>query len=371
MLIKNGWAEKVVSEFMRLYPDSPLYTLIYDEKQCGKYFPKSKIHPSCFKLRSHKIYTLTWKQRLCLPFMKQSVEQLDFSTFDYVIVSSSGFAHRLKTWANIKTLIYYHAPARYLWDWTHEFRKGISMDTWIRWFLYKKYIGSLRITDYESAQNNTVILANSATTQKRISKYFKLDSDIVYPPIETKRFSKNLRNFKWKKNYFKPNSYYIILSALTEFKKIEIAIKNFINLPKNNLLIIGEWDYKWELETLCKNSKNIKFSWAQYDNDLVDLVQNSLGLIFPGEEDFGIVPIEVMAAWKPVFALWIWGLTESVIAWKTWDFFYDPNGWDFIKNFLVFHNKNISQKYPETSCKSQAQKYDSKIFREKIQSYIR
>lgn len=106
-----------------------------------------------------------------------------------------------------------------------------------------------------------------------------------------------------RENIFFTGGYYIILSALTEFKKLDIAIESFKQIPEGNLLIIGDGEYKSTLEDISGTSENIKFAGAQYGDDLVSLVQNSLGLIFPGEEDFGIVPIEVMAAGKPVFAL--------------------------------------------------------------------
>ena len=165
MLIKLGWAEKVVESIMNIFPEADIYTLIYDEKKVGKIFPSSQIHPSCAKLASQRIYNLTKKQRMCLPFMKSSVESLDFSGYDRVIVSSSWFAHGLKSWSNTKTIIYYHAPARYMWDWTHEYRKEIGMNTGVKWYLYGNYMKKLRVWDYYAAQNNDVLLANSITTQ--------------------------------------------------------------------------------------------------------------------------------------------------------------------------------------------------------------
>jgi hypothetical protein len=89
MLIKLGGAEKVVESILKIYPNADLYTLIYDETKVGKIFPKSKIHPSCQKLNTQKIYNFTKKQRLCLPFMSSAVEKIDFSQYDRVIVSSS------------------------------------------------------------------------------------------------------------------------------------------------------------------------------------------------------------------------------------------------------------------------------------------
>ena len=373
MLIKLGWAEKVVESLTNIFPNADLYTLIYDEEKVWKIFPSSRVHPASKKLLSQKIYSLTNKQRLCLPFMKSSVESLDFSKYDRVIVSSSWFAHGLKTWKDTKTIIYYHAPARYMWDWTHEYRKEIGMSSWIKWYLYGNFMKKLRVWDYSVAQNNDTLLANSATTQSRITKYFRRDSKIVYPPIETKRFAKNISH-QAENSYFtntQDRSYYIILSALTEFKKLDVAINAFVQMPEVNLLIIWAGEYRQELEKQSQGVKNIQFAWAQYWDDLVSLVQNSLGLIFPGEEDFGIVPIEIMAAGKPVFALWKWGLLETVIQWKTWEFFDDKDGKDFVEKFKAFNKNNLGWKYKENTCKKQAEKFSEAAFAKKIKKLIK
>jgi glycosyltransferase involved in cell wall biosynthesis len=377
MLIKLWGAEKVAESLMHIFPRADLFTLMYDEKQVWKIFPAIKIHPSCKNLLSQKIYSLTKKQRLSLPIMPRSVESLDFSSYDVVIVSSSGFAHGLKTWRNTKTIIYYHAPARYLWDWTHEYRKEIRMNHGIQWFIFGRLLLRLRRWDYYAAQNNNILLANSATTQKRIWKYFRRESEILYPPIETARFEKKLSENQ--KNdilrdvlpeIFQKQWYYIILSALTEFKRLDIAIKNFKHIPDVNLIVIGRGDYKDSLEKIAWKSKNILFIGAQFWDILVALVQYSMGLVFPGEEDFWIVPIEVMAAWKPVFALKKWGLTETVIAGETWEFFTHGAWSDFIESFKLFHKNNLNGKYTSKNCIKQAQIYDEKIFQEQVKKYI-
>lgn len=370
MLIKLWWAEKVVESIMKIFPQADIYTLIYDEKKVGKIFPSEKIQPACKKLLSQKIYNFTKRPRLCFPFMKSSVESLDFSSYDRVIVSSSWFAHGLKTWKNTKTIIYYHAPARYMWDWTHEYRKEIWMNRGIKWYFYGNFMKKMRVWDYYASQNNDILLANSATTQSRIQKYFRRDCRVVYPPIETDRFSKKLADTSQQK-YFQWKEYYIILSALTEFKKLDIAIEAFKNILDANLLIIWAGEYKSVLEKISHGKENIKFSGAQYWDNLVSLVQKSLWLIFPGEEDFGIVPIEVMAAWKPVFALKKWWLTETVLTGKTWDFFTNSDGSDFIQNFQMFHKNNLEWKYKQQDCKNQAAKYDSKIFHATLKDIVK
>jgi len=373
MLIKLGWAEKVVETFINLFPEADLYTLIYDEKKVGKIFPKSKINKEVFNLKSQKIYSLTKKQRFCLPFMAKSVESLDFSNYDLVICSSSWFAHWAITKPETKFVVYYHSPARYMWDWTNEYKSDLWLNSGWKKYIMKPLINklflNLRIWDVIASNRVDITLANSKNTAKRIKKYYKKDSTLLYPPVETNRFAKELdKNLNFE-NIFEKNNYYIIISALTEFKKIDIAIKAFNNLEEN-LIIVWAWEYRDELEKMVKN-QNIVFVWPKYDNELVYLVQNSMWLIFPGEEDFGIVPIEVMAAWKPVFALNAWWLTETVLPWITWEFFNDNNGMDFIERFKIFHKNNIEKKYLKEDCEKQANIFSKEVFEKKLKEIIK
>ena len=363
MLIKLGWAEKVVEKWCKMYPKADIFTLIYDEKKVWKVFPKNNINPQVFNLTTQKVYNFSKKQRLCLPFMAKSIEQLDFSQYDIVLCSSSWFAHWAITKPDTKFIVYCHSPARYMWDWTNEYKKDIWADKWVKSYILNKLFLKLRQWDYIASKRADITLANSTNTAWRIKKYYRKKSEVLYPPVETWRFWKNIENIE---NIY--SNYYIIISALTEFKKIEVAIEWFNKIPNKNLIIIWQWDYKPELEKIAE--KNIIFTWAQYWDDLVSLVQNSNWLIFPWEEDFGIVPIEVMSAWKPIFAYRWWWLLETVLESITWEFFNSKNWNDFIKNFNIFDENNINWKYLKENCKKQAAKFSEKQFEQRIKELV-
>ena len=361
MLIKLGGAEKVVENFMKLFPDATIFTLIYDEKKCGKVFPREKISPQVWKSKTQKRYNLFKKQRFCLALMAISVENFDFSEYDLVICSSSWFAHWAITKPETKFVVYCHSPARYMWDWTNEYKRDLGLNSWWKKYFLKPFIERTfhknRQWDLMASSRADLIIANSKNTSNRIKKYYRRESKILYPPVETQRFAKILE----KNNFEKPfEKYYIIISALTEFKKIEIAISWFNELEEN-LLIIWTGDFRENLEKLTKK-ENIKFAWAKYDDELVFLVQNSSGLIFPWEEDFGIVPIEVMSAWKPVFAYKGWWLLETNIEWVTWSFFEDKSWKDFIEKFEIFHKNNLKNIYTRENCINQAKNFSQEIF---------
>jgi hypothetical protein len=135
------------------------------------------------------------------------------------------------------------------------------------------------------------------------------------------------------------------------------------------LIIIWWWDNREKLEKLIK-WENILFVWPKYWDELVHLVQNSDWLIFPWEEDFWIVPIEVMASWKPVFAYKWWWLLESIVEWKTWEFFDNKDWYDFIQKFLIFDENNKKGLYNKDNCIKQAEKFWEENFEKKIKELV-
>ena len=384
MLVKFGGAEKVVESFLKIFPDADLFTLVYDEKKMWWFFPKEKINTQVFSLPSQKRYNWTKKQRVCLPLMPRSIEQLDFSKYDIVLCSSSGFAHWAITKPETKFIVYYHSPARYLWDWTNEYKKDIWFSTGIKWFFLNKLFLKLRQWDIVASSRADISIANSNNTASRITKYYRKESEIIYPGVETERFAKKMKDLPQpllvkeggrkvpplsKGRLGGVFSYYIIISALTEFKKIEVAIDAFNKMSGKKLVIIGQWNFRWELENLVE-SNNITFIGPQYWDALVSLVQNSSWLVFPGEEDFWIVPIEVMAAGKPVFAYKWWWLTETVLEWTTWEFFENKEWKDFVEKFKIFDKNNWKKKYKKDVCIKQAENFSIEVFEKKIKKLI-
>jgi len=363
MLIKFGGAEKVVEKLLQIFPEADLFTLIYDEKKLWESFPKKRINSQVFGLKTQKIYNLFRKQRFCLPFMPSAVESLDFSKYDLVIASSSWFAHWAITKPETQFIVYYHSPARYMWDWTNEYKKDIWWNTWIKWLILNKLFLKLRQWDYIASNRVDTIVANSNNTASRIQKYYRKKSQILYPPVEVKRFQSPVNT---KTRY---NNYYIIISALTEFKKKDIAMEAFNKIPETNLLIVWSGNHESELENK-KKTNNIDFVWTKYWDELVSLVQWSKGLVFPWEEDFWIVPIEVMSAGKPVFAYRWGGLLETVTEWITWEFFSEKNWSDFIENFLKFDLNNQKKIYTSENCIKQAEKFSEDIFEVWIKKLI-
>lgn len=370
LLVKLWWAEKVIEKLLNIYPNADLFTLIYDEKKVSSIFPKNKMK----KIASitQNIYELTKNQRFCLPYMSRWVESLDLSEYDVVIASNSAFVHGCITKPETKFIVYYHTPARYMWDRTNEYKKEIWWNKWIKLFILNWMLKWLRQWDYLASKRHDITLANSKNVAKRLKKYYWLDSTIIYPNVDTNRFNKeiNLENLsKETLDLVSSWEYYIIISALTEFKRIDLSINAFNKMKDKKLIIVWAWNFKENLEKMVEWN-NILFTWPKYDDELVYLLQNSNWLIFCWEEDFWIVPIESFWAWVPVFAYKWWWLEETMIQWVTWEFFENKNWEDFIKNFEVFEKNIKSWKYDRSKIIEHSKNYDEEIFEQKIREIV-
>lgn len=364
LLVKLWWAEKVLEKLMHMYPKADIFTLIYDEKKVGKVFPKEKIKyiPSS----TQNIYTLFWNQRLCLPFMAKAIESIDLSQYDVVIADSSAFAHGCITKPETKFIVYYHTPTRYLWDWTNEYKRDIGWNRWVKWWILNGLFAKLRIWDVNASARHDITLANSHNVAKRLKKYYWLDAKVIYPNVDIYAFDREVSPHFISKIPFK--KYYIIISALTEFKKVDIAIKAFGSMKDKNLVIVGSGNYQKSLEKIAW--ENIYFTGRIEWDDFLDAMQKSSGLIFAWEEDFGIVPIEAFGAGKPVFAYrWGW-LAETMVPWVTGEFFDEKDGSDFVEKFEIFEQNIIKWKFKPEEIKKVALRYSEDEFERQMRETV-
>jgi len=362
LLVKLGGAEKVLKKLLEMYPSADLFTLIYDEKKVGTVFPKEKI--KYIPWITQNIYKLFWNQRFCLPFMSGAVESLDLSEYDIVIASNSAFIHGAITKPETKFIVYYHTPARYMWDRTNEYKKEIGWNSWIKLFILNWMLKWLRMRDFQASRRHDITLANSSNVAKRIKKYYWLEAKVIYPNVEVDRFKKEIL----EKFELPVKNYYIIISALTEFKRIDISIKAFNKMSDKNLVIVWAGNFHENLKKMAE--KNIYFTGPKYWDELVALLQNSSGLIFSGEEDFGIVPIEAFWAGKPVFAYRWWWLAETMVEWVTGEFF-DSKSWeDFVEKFRKFDENVNSWKYNAWEIQKVAEKYSQNEFERQIREVV-
>lgn len=355
-LFKIGGAEKVLLSLHKIFPEAPIYTLVYDKNGTKNIFESSEftIHTSGLQKQFN---LLGKKPRLLLGKYPQAIEEFDFSEYDIVISSSNSFAHGIITSAKTFHLCYCHSPMRYCWDWHFEYLKENNILLNFKGLYIRYLIHKIRIWDKLAAERVDAWVANSTNVQKRIKKYYRKDSTIINPPVPISQINSSESI---------PDDYYVIVSRLEPYKQIDIAIKA-MNENQKNLIIIGEGKDNDRLKKIA--NKNIEFLGWQSDQSVYEYIRNSKALIFPGEDDFGITPIEAMACGRPVIAYNKGGAKESVENDKTGIFFDEPTPEalnDAIKkletNYLRFSPTTCIEKAKEFSeenfCNSFKQKLE-------------
>ena len=347
-LVRFGWAERVLGCFMEMFPDSKIHTLFYDEKKMSKFFPKNKVVCSSLQFWYKLLF---WRYTLLLSKMPKAIEEFDFSSYDLVIWSSAAFSHWIITNTNTKFICYIHSPMRWAWDYYFEFQKERKFWFFRRLFFSKK-IHKIRIWDYICKDRPDKIIAASNLIQRRIEKFWRKESELIYPFVDIGNF------YPGNKKEIK-DPYYLVVSQLVPYKKIDQIINAF-NEFWEKLLIVWTWCEEVSLKKQAKD--NIEFVWAKYGKDLLSLYQNAKAFIFAWIDDFWITPIEAMACWIPVIAIKAWAVVETVIDGKTW-YFYDEQTADSLLERIKTCDLT---KIKKEDCVNRAEKFSKKIFVEKI-----
>ncbi len=354
-LIRFGGAERVLLSLQKIFPQAPIYTLLYDKEKMERYFPNTKIRTSFLeKLPLAKKY-----HRLLAPLMPAAVESLDLRDFDFIISSSSAFIKGLILRPRTIHICYCHNPTRFLWDYTYQYNGGPS-------FLRRMIIHYLRLWDKAAANRVDYFIANSKATARRIKKYYGRQAKVIYPPTGTVPEGQSSQNGTLPQGRSLSADYFLIVSQLTPYKRIDLAIDAFnkLELP---LIIIGQGRDKKRLEKMAQ--ANIKFLGWQPDEVVKEYYQNCTAFIFPGEDDFGITPVEAMSFGKPVLAYRRGGATETVLESITGEFFDDPASEalaDGIRRLWL----NIGN-YSPLLIKKRAEKFSPERFEKDIKEFIR
>jgi len=307
-LIRFGGAERVLLELAKMFPDAPIYTFLYDQEKMGGWFPLERVRPSFLQKLPH---FLRRRHKWLLPLMGTVPETFDLREFDLVISSSSAFAKGVIVRPKTIHISYCHNAARFLWDYSAEYLSQQKLG-FCRQILADNIFSYLRLWDRSASKRVDYFVANSKATASRIKKYYNRESRVIYPPV-------NLSSNQWliSKDQ-KSEEYFLIVSQLAPYKKIDVAVEAFnkLDLP---LLIIGEGPQKEYLQSIAK--ENVKILGWLPDEETEDYYKNCFSFIFPGEDDFGITIVEAMSYGKPVLALKAGGAEETVLPGMTGEFF--------------------------------------------------
>lgn len=343
-----GGAEKVLQVFHELYPKAPVFTISYDKKETKGYFEDMDIRTSFIQ----RIPLGSKRYKWFLSLMPAAIEQFDLSKFDIVLSDCSSFSKGVITRPETLHICYCHSPTRYLWSDTHSYTEELKQPGVIKKLL-PILLNRIRVWDRQAAERVDKFITNSKTVARRIKKYYNKDSTIIHPPVETSKF--NLGN--------KIENYFLIVSRLRPYKRVDLAIEAF-NALGFPLKIIGTGEEYRKLKKMAK--KNIEFLGPLSDEEKASLLSRCIAFIHPQEEDFGITALEAMASGRPVIAYKKGGALETVIDGVTGIFFEDQTPWslvDAVREFKpeVFDPKRIRE---------YAMNFDTSIFKRKIAEFV-
>lgn len=349
--------EKCLEILCELFPDATLHTLLHKRGSVSETISRMRIKTSFVQ----SLPLASDHYQKYLPLFPTAIEQFDLTGFDLVISSSHCVAKGVITRPETCHICYCYTPMRYAWEMYYTYFSKNSVSPLIRWSI-PFFMNYLRTWDEKSADRVDHFAAISENVRRRIKKHYRRDSEVIYPPVDT--------------DYFMPGreegDYFLVVSALVPYKRIDLAVLAFnqLNLP---LLIVGEGAEKKKLMRMA--GQNIKFIDWQSGPELTGYYQRCRALIFPGEEDFGIVPVEVQACGKPVIAFGKGGATESisgaypeqgVSSLHTGLFFYPQTAEALIQAVRRFE----STRFDPERIREQSLRFDKAVYRKRMKEFI-
>lgn len=354
--IHRRGGEKVVESILKLYPKADIYTLFYDPKTYGNYLSKNTIYTSALNIPILRRY-----YKLLFPLYPFGIRSLKLKAkYDLIISSESGPAKGLSKPTDTPHLSYVHTPMRYCWVDRKSYLQSING---ILRPVVNFLLNRLQQWDISTIDNVNLYIANSENVKQRILKYYNKSSIVIYPPISPKLFSNPLIDTK--------KEIYISMGAIVPYKKIELLVDTF-NENGKSLVIIGDGSEKQSL--ISKAKPNISFEPYLPWEKIEDYFSKSKALIFPGEEDLGMIPLEVMAYGIPVIAFAKGGALETVL-YEDSDFsvstgvFFDEQTPQSLQQAIDIFEDNEA-KFNKHFIRDHAQKFKEDVFLQKMKSNI-
>lgn len=303
-LVDFGGAERVLEDICEIFPDAPIFTLLHDkEKMRGKF--EGKVIETSFLQKFPKF--LRRRKRYLLPFLMVAPETFDLRDYDLVISSSGAWSKGIVTRLNTTHVAYVHSPMRFVWDYNEKYLKEIGAKAGIFKRLVLNY---LRIWDNQAAQRPDKLIANSLYTQKRIKKYYRRESKVVYPGVVVGRSDdSNLLPSGDHPEGDKSQDYFLVVSRLSAYKRVDLVVEAFnkLGLP---LVVIGEGEKRSHLESIA--ASNVRILGWKDDEELSKYYAGARAFVFPATDDFGLTMVEAMSHGIPVVAIKKGGAKEIV-----------------------------------------------------------
>ncbi len=352
--------EKTIDALCRIFPQAEIFTLVYKKGSLNPNIESRPIHTSFIQ----KLPNAIEGYRNYLPLFPLAIESFNLDGFDLIISSSHCVAKAVKKPKNAYHFCYCYTPMRYAWVFFDQYFGNYSF---IKRKIIQLSIHYLKKWDLATLKRVDSFIAISETIRQRIKNIYKRDSVVIYPPVNIDKFSFNPG--------IKREDFYLCVSALVPYKRIDIIIEAFNKLKDKKVVIIGSGNIKEELEKKI-TSTNIKMPGWTDDDTLLNYYQKAAGFIFPAEEDFGIAPVEAQSTGLPVIAFGRGGNTETVIGINnlkksqepTGIFFYEQTADSLISCINEFESKK--SEFNPIHVRENALKFSDENFVKNIKNFI-
>ncbi len=348
-LVSMRGGEKVFEQFCMLFPDAPVHTLVHSKNK----------HALSSTIRNHHINSTflsslpgsSTNYKSLLPFFPMAIKNHRVEA-DFILSSDAGLIKGMKNVNNAAHVCYCYSPPRYLWDMQDEYLESLSS---FKRMILKKITPYLRRFDQQAAEGVDHFIADSEFVRKRIKRIYNREAAVIYPAVDLAGLSPGRYS----------EDFYLVVSALVPYKKVELAVRAFNRLEKK-LIIIGNGSERELLESLA--GEYVELKGTQPFDVVRKHFERCKALIFPGIEDFGITPLEAQAAGKPVIAFKKGGALETVKEGETGLFFDEQTTEALIEAVQRFENR--SNKFSAAACRKNAEQFSPEKFRAKLKDFL-
>ena len=352
--VSYAGSERVVESLTNIWKDADVYVLfnLLNEEEQKIVVKDNILHTSFLQ----KFKSIRRHHRKFLPLFPYAIEQFDLSEYDLIISSSHAVAKGVLTNSNQLHICYCHTPIRYAWDLMNQYLKEANLTAGLKGLIAKSILHYIRIWDSATANRPDFFIANSNYIANRIFKIYKRESSVIYPPVDTDKFTCESNK----------DDYYLTASRLVPYKRIDLIAEAFTEMPDKKLLVIG--DGPEEAKIKSKSGRNIELLGYKSGEELVNYMQKAKAFVFSAEEDFGIMIVEALSCGTPVIAYNKGGACESINDEETGILYPEQTTESIIEAVKRFESK--SGKFNSNTISSSAKKFDRKIFEEKIKEVV-
>lgn len=347
-LNQMGGAERVVAVFHKMFPDAPIYTTIADPDKLLPELKDAVIHTTWMQ----RIPGILSKFKLFFWLYPLAIRSINVKEYDLVLSSSSAYAKGVHKGNPSIHICYCHTPMRFAWNY-ESYMEGVQVPNVLKriakWMIYP-----LQTWDKRNSKRVDTLIANSTIVRRRIQECYNMNASIIFPPVDISRFSMEEEG---------PEDYFLVVSRLVSYKKIDLAIEACTRLGKR-LLVVGDGPDRQRLEQLAGPS--VTFLGRRSDEEVVVYMQQCQALIFPGLEDFGITPLEVNACGRPIIAYHGGGALDTVSAEKTGLFFHEQTVTSLAEAIQSFER----YEWEPAHIRKHAEHFSEEVFIERLQSCI-